>query len=657
MSIDTLLPIKSGYRVERKLRAKKVPRNLLDRFLSALLLEQTTLHTTEQSLFDFAMDGSIELIRGGLDAALRGDSPVSLANPIEESIDAMGANLVHVAYLYENYEVGEFLARKFPEATCKGYAHVLSKAISLPNGYSFPKKLEAFVGCELPYAGVTILHLVALRTNDEDISSQNGEGKKSKGDVARWLLNFFESQQSLSKMLCSLAQGSFFDTTPIFGQYYGGLPFQFAVGSNYREMVDIFLEKIRNVDNALELDHLFATDHYGNNVLHICVINELPEMYQYLMQQAYEVIRMKLERRFKIHDKMATYLELEEKINQVEKALLRHYLTEVRNHDGHTPFTLAAARGSKLMFESVLRFQMQWVKNKARPEGGIEHETYKQGSRSQLRWRVGTLACYLISLDGFDVPHERSQESFLADEETLALFQALTGTDGDALIKAPAADHVSRLYSDNTPFEGEPALRSALEHIARGGEQCLTLLGIPEVKHCVNAKWKAYGENRLRRSEVISFCFAVVLTYSTITTYASDQGYVAGYVVSAALFGLMLLEELLIVFRSPNKYFSPSFMPLGAGLYKRICIWLLVLLLIIGVVASAADFGAVSQSQNQPETLATNTPNGQNDAKVFAVAMSLLIAWLYMFFYMLGREVIVLLLPLVFLIRFRLGCF
>lgn len=645
MSIDNFLPNKFGYRVDGKIQAKKVPKNLLDRYLSALLLEQTTLHTTEKSLFDFAMDGSIDLINAGLDAALRGDSPVSLANPIEDSIDAMGANLVHVAFMYENYEVGEFLVKKFPEAASKGYVHVLSKAISLPNGSAFPKKLEAFVGYELPYAGVTILHLVALRTSNEQSDAQTEEGKKSNVEVARFLLNFFESQRNLSKILSSLAHGSFFDTTPIFGQYYGGLPFQFAVGSNNREMVEVFLAKIRNVDNSIEFDHLFAKDHYGNNVLHVCVMNELSDMYQYLVEQAYEVIRLKLERRFKIHDKMSTYTDFEEKINQVEKVLLRHYLTEVRNHDGHTPFTLAAAKGSKLMFEFILRFQMQWVKNKAKPEGGIEHETYKQGSRSQLRWRVGSLSCYLISLDGLDVPHERSQESFLADKETLALFQALTGGhNDDALIKVPGVDHARRLYSDNTPFQGEPALRSALEHIARGGEECLGLLGIPEVKHCVNAKWKAYGEKRLRRSEIIAFCFAVVLTYSAITTYASDNGYVAGYIVSLILFGALLMEELLVVVRSPHKYFSREFLPMGAGLYKRICIWLLVVLLIMGVVASVADFGAVSQSQDLPETLPSNSPNGQNDAKVFAVAVSLPVAWLYMFFYMLGREVILILL-------------
>ena len=638
MSIDEFLPNKTGYRVDGKTHAKKVPRKRLDRYLSALLLEQTTLHTTEGSLFDFAMDGTVDLVINGLNAALNGISPVTLANPLQDSIDAMGANLVHVAYLYENFEVGEFLVKKFPEAASKGYNHTLSKAISLPQGTSFPMKLEPFLGYELPYAGVTILHLIALRTSDED-QSQAEDGAKSKTEVAQWLLDFFDSQETLPKVLSTIAHGSFFDSTPNIGQYYGGLPFQFAVGSSNRQMVEIFLGKINNMDESLEMDFLFATDHYGNNVLHVCVINELPDMYQYLVEQAYLIIRKKLERRFKIHDKMNTYLELEEKINQVEKVLLRHHLTEVRNTDGHSPFTLAAARGSKLMFEFILRFQMQWVKNKAMPGGVIENETYLQGTRSQKRWRVGSLTCYLISLDGFDVPHERSQDNFLAEEDTCALFQALTSKE-DALIRPFSVEDANKLYSDNTPYNGEPALKSALEHIARGGEQCLSLLGIPEVKHCVNAKWKSYGESYLRRSEGIAFCFAVALTYSAITTYASDNGYVAGYIVSTVLFGLLLLEELLIIQRSPHRYFSPSFLPLGAGMYKRICIWLLLCLLIIGIVASTARFGEVSQTQNQPETLQTNSPNGQNDAKVFAVSLSLLVAWLYMFFYMLGREVI-----------------
>jgi ankyrin repeat protein len=461
-------------------------------YLSKVLLEQTKTHSINQSLWDFAMDGRVEGFIEGLRQAEAGNSPCTLANPVESSRDAMGASLIHVAYLYQNYEVGRFLVEKYPEVALKGYVTRLREDYSM-NKKQTQSPLKAYFGHPLPYAGITILHLLTLseRTNDDErirkVSDLNAE--------AEWLLHYLAYRHpqkgALSCLLTARVVGSFFDSDVSFGAYMGATAWHFAVCSNNRALVDIFLRFITS--DETEYDHFFEVDHFGNNVLHLCILNSLEDMFTFLLHKGYEIIREKLKTIMG-----SEYGSIGEGINVVEKALVRQYLTHVFNHDGHTPFTLAAATGNLIMFRFLLRFQMLWHKF----NGGTvadEEIDYVQGLLQLKRWAVGSQKCSLIELDGFDVPHAESQYELLHESFRLP-FQRFMEAKGIRILKVPS--HMRR-RSSGLPYATLVQRESAIQHMLLGGDCAVDLFGLvtPHSRYSyrIESSHQCYYRRRFRR--------------------------------------------------------------------------------------------------------------------------------------------------------------
>jgi hypothetical protein len=57
------------------------------------------------------------------------------ANPLLiSSVDAVGGNIIHIAYLHEHYKLGQYLVECYPEVALKGYSEVSSyKGVSERN--------------------------------------------------------------------------------------------------------------------------------------------------------------------------------------------------------------------------------------------------------------------------------------------------------------------------------------------------------------------------------------------------------------------------------------------------------------------------------------------------------------------------------------------
>lgn len=152
------------------------------------------------------------------------------------------------------------------------------------------------------------------------------------------------------KLLTGRAHGNFFKE----GQacYYGEYPLSFAGCTNQPDMVTLLL------DHGADMEAVDGQN--GNNILHMLVIHNLPEMYSFVKK---EYIKRVKNRRG----------ELDNSGNKFVDLWLRP------NNDGLTPFTLAANLGQKDMFSFLLE------------------ET------KQMQWTYGPVSCFIYPLQELDL--------------------------------------------------------------------------------------------------------------------------------------------------------------------------------------------------------------------------------------------------------------
>jgi hypothetical protein len=185
-----------------------------------------------------------------------------------------------------------------------------------------------------------------------------------------------------------------------------------------------------------------------------------------------------------------------------------------------------------------------------------------------------------------------------------------------------------------------------------------------EVQAIIMAKWRKYGHLYFTVSTGMAFTFASSLTCAVIVTNHSTLGYTLSYVLSALVLLAMFAEEALVIYHTgPSTYFHYRSQPTGAALFRRVCLWFMVCLTIIGCVTGVAKYkgelptkrsGVIAQLTSSPTSvelfpsayptyIPTSMPiaevGSQNDAQIFVFSMSLLVSWFYMFYFMMGYEV------------------
>jgi ankyrin repeat protein len=241
--------------------------------------------------------------------------------------------------------------------------------------------------CEQPYVGENLLHIAIVNRNTE---------------MVKWLV---EKQPELMK---GRATGTFFSmgsnksvkATDSNGKglaYFGESPLSFAASTNQANIVEYLIDQ--GADMLMQ-------DANGNNVLHMCVIWQLQQMYEFVQAQAAIQIGKesdKIEEAEKVdlkknkNKKDNTFQRIKKQgssfaqvmgVRQVEdedevlsrKARLSRFAQEKNNmaEGGLTCLTLAAWRDDTIMFDWLL-----------------------ENSR-QLQWSYGTVSCYLIPLEEID---------------------------------------------------------------------------------------------------------------------------------------------------------------------------------------------------------------------------------------------------------------
>lgn len=227
--------------------------------------------------------------------------------------DGVGACILHIAYLYECFNIGRYLVALKPKLCT--------------NQYSMPKGVDNHE--YLPYLGENILHMCIVKRNLTEV---------------KWLFEFLINEKRkdlLDELLSARTFGHFFQPNNHGGGnecndvYFGEYPILFAVCCNDTDILDVFLD--------YQPLSIFVQDGHGNNALHMCVIHSLKKMFDYVMVKADQAIES------------MNYQGYDSK--EKRRELLDRYLFNEYNHKGQTPFTLAAAMGNKKMFLHLLQIK------------------------------------------------------------------------------------------------------------------------------------------------------------------------------------------------------------------------------------------------------------------------------------------------------------
>ncbi|CAF1042683.1 unnamed protein product [Rotaria sordida] len=174
--------------------------------------------------------------------------------------------------------------------------------------------------------------------------------------MVEWLLGDERNKAYEEQQLTAAASGHFFRVgRPC---YYGESPLAFACCTNQWNIAEILLKYGASMD---------AVDSNGNNILHLLVIRNLPEMYTTFKQRWLEE---------QAEDESSD--EDDDEYYQLEKAHVTP-LWKRLNKDGYTPLTLAAKLGQADMFAFLLE------------------------ERKITQWSFGPVACVLYPLDQVDL--------------------------------------------------------------------------------------------------------------------------------------------------------------------------------------------------------------------------------------------------------------
>eukprot|EP01038_Epipyxis_sp_PR26KG_P011684 gene11684-15645_t len=404
---------------------------------------------TEKKIFNFVKNGDED----GLNNFIKNANKQTGSDWKEEN-DSAGANIIHLAYLFERYEMGRSLVKKYPLLALKPYSDNISPEIRREFDVLCPNTAKY----HMPYVGENILHMVIIRREYEEV---------------KWLLTFFEdTPAALRTLLMQEATGYMFTPTAEF--YFGSHPFHFAVCSNDINICDLVLRftstlNFKDYDDgqrwidseksatSVIIEHkdggsmsparkrttlgelqststgphvIFMRDSFGNNALHLCVHHCLPDMYKHILKTAETILRTeirllykneyetaKLENNFtkvfSIQNISDVYMKCNTGLLPMEKTLtlpsdpkrktewidsetklkLEERLLNVLNKDLHSPLTLAASQANHRAGEGLLKKQEEMVRVL------IESSLAKQ-------WVYGPTKCNYLLLEGLDIKYE-----------------------------------------------------------------------------------------------------------------------------------------------------------------------------------------------------------------------------------------------------------
>ena len=503
-------------------------------FSEQVLGIQTSEHYDQKTIFHLIRLGNLDLLQ----KKLVGDPNYKF------EVDAAGANVVHLAYLYGYYQMGHWLVERYPTLALEPYSDKLPAELQ-----------ERFKGKKMLYTGENILHIVIVQRNYEEV---------------RWLLDFYRDHRDsepngLAKLLMQSATGSFFEPGGAF--YFGNYPLQFAVCCNSIEMFDLVLSFAFSIDRKnhegsssdgliLGPNVIFMRDGNGNTLLHLCVFHGLKDMYEHILSIAATIIKRELQIWYseqkagvsvplKALEVSSGYSLKETMLSVPEKDKYRDWLKNetkrkleermllVLNSELLSPLTLAA---------KLSRTETDTVKCKQRIE--MINIVLSSASTKVLLWKYGPVSNYHVDLNGLDIEYDLAQ--YIPSQKS---------PEKDSTVKKQTNYSVITWLCCN--------------------EDCDAIV-IPEIKSIIEKKWERYGRPLFIRDCVLDFTITVLVTL--ISIYVNTSPSISPqygfewfvnilYLVTVLVFLSVTFYEVWSLIRHPNLIFSLR----GVAKYNMFC--------------------------------------------------------------------------------------
>lgn len=487
-------------------------------FSEKILRLQTIQHSDTSKLFHWVQAGDLMVVKEKIDEMSK-EPNFNIGE-----IDAAGANIVHLAYLYEWYHIGHWFVESYPELALRPYSDELPEELSGNNSH------------KMPYTGENILHMVIVRRNYGEV---------------RWLLDFYKDHKDsvpygLERLLLtSNAIGTFFDPKGDF--YFGGYPLQFAACSNSIDIFDLVLSFASSIEYGNQADSsplhggsersfvvpslgpnvIFMRDSFGNTLLHLCVIHGLSNMFDHVLHVATTVISRELQcayaeqvleqRKSKKKSRLVDYESLSQTSghnlrprplqmpapNKFEAWLVEEIkrkvderLLLVLNNDLFTPLTLAASLSNKVTTTVTQKCRMRMIKT-----------VLSSSNCKSLLWSFGPLTCSDVNLRGIDM-------NYRLEDYDMPVTDAEVGSA--SFHGSPPIDKTeASMQISNLTMRSENCRNlSAIMWLCLNEDTQSVLLS--EVKSIIEWKWERYGFHQFMNSFMLDISVTALVTLLTI---------------------------------------------------------------------------------------------------------------------------------------------
>jgi ankyrin repeat protein len=494
--------------------------------LGRILVEAQTKQHISQKLFKMVCEGNERDFQTYLDQGLLLPEKVRMA-------DKAGATIIHIAYLYQNFNLGRKLVTEFPKESLLRYGKGILHET------------------EMPYYGENILHMAIVHRNY---------------DETKWLLEFHRRCGSLTELMSARTLGHFFHPHHgTLGVYFGEYPIHFAVCSNNIEILDLLIE--------FHPEALFFVDRHGNNALHLCVFHGLVRMYDYVVMHAEKIIEKKLLEKKLLEKKLGETPASVSKA-EIDRELDEH-LVNVYNCNDLTPFTLAASEGRAEMFRHLMRLRttMLWHYGpvdcsviKLATLDTIQISNLKKAQRTHLRRRA-------VDEPLPESPVDHSERYSVADSQ-------------------PSTAHVTAELTLETAYPSTDFDRSFPERIGRGGgldenrhgaiewlcrNNHLDMIDTPEVMEIIAKKWERFGFPTFLYLSLFGLFRTCLITiiiclfeYSegeSITDWVTWLLYIITWTLMLGNFS----SDLFKIYRYRWQHWGAGGKVRGAGLLENVC--------------------------------------------------------------------------------------
>ncbi|RHY61967.1 hypothetical protein DYB26_002165 [Aphanomyces astaci] len=258
------------------------------------------------------------------------------------SRDSVGATPLLIAFLYMNFDLGKQVIMAYPgiiihTSTCCIYLAQFMHACSVSKG--FPYALASYDARDAnnpsPYQGENILHIAIVHR---------------KLEIVKWLV------ETLPDLLDAETTGVFF--SPGHACYFGGSPLLFALSSRQLEAAACILQAADRAPSTSRAARtsIFMMDAHGNNALHMAVVHDLPDAFDFAVRHAMARFPNACPKSFDANDATTPY-DLPLFMKQLHGTDKDHFERFIRKHntDYLSPLTLAAAMGRSRMFKHILK--------------------------------------------------------------------------------------------------------------------------------------------------------------------------------------------------------------------------------------------------------------------------------------------------------------